>query len=141
MAPSDDLTDVELSSYYAEIDIVDYDDNVKRMPANTPLNGVTKLYCIIDYPVSNIACVGYDTSDLTLGKVLYLYTQAYQHMYKCEDDDVGAVTENISGMFNRQKSSGRFGIWGHHIGDLVYNGFSSIKVYGDIAVAHFSCDS
>lgn len=42
----------------------------------------------------------------------------YAEMYKEEDEDVGSATGYVPGMLNRQKSNGRYGIWGHNIGDL-----------------------
>ena len=81
--------------------------------------------------------------DVTYGKVLYLYTYAYQHMYELEDEDVGEETGNVPGMLNRAMSEGRFGIWGHSIGDLAYNGASTIEYAddGETVVCRFSCDS
>jgi hypothetical protein len=96
----------------------------------------------INYPVTNPACFKFNCENIsvTYGMVLYLYTYAYQLMYKLEDEECGP-TPNIPGMINRGKSDGQFGIWGYDIGDLVYNGSSLIHVCDDTVVCYFSCDS
>lgn len=44
--------------------------------------------------------------------------QRYKQMYEEEDQDMGGPTGNIPGLMNRDTSTGRYGIWGHGIGDL-----------------------
>ena len=41
----------------------------------------------------------------------------YQDIYRKEDEAAGDPG-NIPGMINRARSTGPYGIWGHHIGDL-----------------------
>ncbi len=53
--------------------------------------------------------------------------KTYQKTYKQEDKDVGKKTPNIPGMCNRGFSNGRYGIWGHDIGDLVIGEMSKNK--------------
>jgi len=43
----------------------------------------------------------------------------YRRIY---DEESSGQVENIVGMLNRQKTDGPYGIWGHHIGDLVIEG-------------------
>lgn len=106
------------------------------------LKEIKYVICIITYPVTNDAIFKFDCSniDVTYGVIMYLYTYAYQYMYELEDTiPVG----NIFGMLNRKKSEGRFGIWGHYIEDLVYNGNSSLKYVNDneTLICEFDCDS
>jgi hypothetical protein len=154
LAPSDDLSKTKLSDYYTVLsytpeeyynvtsaDLEDWmKDNVVNKP-RTELPFVDTVYCVIDYPVENTAIIKFKTHDVTYGKLLYLNTIAYQLMYATEDEDVGHATENIKGMYNRAPSKGRFGIYGHHITDLVYNGGSKITIYDNVAVCVFSVDS
>ena len=42
----------------------------------------------------------------------------YAQMYREEEEDAGNPG-NITGMFNRQTTAGRYGVWGHDIGDLM----------------------
>lgn len=48
----------------------------------------------------------------------------YQKLYEWEEAQESHL---IPGMLNRAKTDGPFGIWGHDITDLIYNGHSSIK--------------
>jgi hypothetical protein len=65
--------------------------------------------------------------------------------YQIEDYDVGTPTPNIPGLLNRDYSEGRFGIGGHDIEDLAYNGYSDVRLFeGDsenFIVCRFSVDS
>lgn len=140
-APSDDLTKFETTEeYYETFKKCDRDFAKKVIDPN-----IDCVYAKISYPLKNPAIIKIKITDtdvpVTYGMLLYAYTLAYQHIYKIEDEDVGAPTGNIPGMLNRLDSSGRFGIWGHHIGDLCYNGLSKINIYDKFVVCEFSCDS
>lgn len=105
--------------------------------------GVRVMYAKIDYPTRRPAYfrIEYER-DITYGMLLYGYTLAYQQLYKLEDEDVGHATGQISShIANRATSEGRFGIWGHCLEDLVYNGGSTVHVRADHILAEFSCDS
>lgn len=105
--------------------------------------GIRVMYAKINYPVTN---PGYFRitfeRDITFGMLLYGYTLAYQKMYQQEDIDVGHSTGTISNVImNRDRSHGRYGIWGHCIEDLVYNGNSIIIINSNNIIAEFRCDS
>jgi hypothetical protein len=53
--------------------------------------------------------------------ILLLAKHDYMEIYRAEDDAVGK-TGNIPGMLNRSVSSGPYGIWGHHLSDLYFEG-------------------
>lgn len=118
------------------------DNSNKKANEKLSLN-VKYVVAVITYPIENPALFKFDCSniELTYGKLLYLYTYAYQLMYKLEDEDVGAPTENIPGLLNRGKSEGRFGIWGHDISDLIYNGNSTLRFTHDTVICEFDVDS
>jgi len=105
------------------------------------------IYVHIDYPVS-VPCVMEFTlcknkKDITFGELLYIYTVGYQLMYISEETEEQSNhnVEPIPGMLNRSSTNGMFGIWGHYITDLVYNGISEINVSPDYICCKFSCDS
>lgn len=99
------------------------------------------IYIHIDYPLTNPAIFKFTTKEpVTYGMLLYTYTIAYQMIYIIEEEEVGNIG-NIPGMLNRKTSNGKFGIWGHHIGDLVYNGSSTIVICKDFVACDFSVDS
>ena len=104
-------------------------------------NTIRTIYANISYPLTNPAIIKVTTNEnITYAVLLYMYTKAYQYVYKMEEKVVGDPG-SIPGMLNRAKSDGQFGIWGHDIEDLVYNGFSEVEVYKNHIVCDFNCDS
>lgn len=100
------------------------------------------IYAEITYPLTNKAIVKFVKKNprlqLTCGMLLYAYTCAYQMVY---DSENASEQECIPGMLNMATTDGKFGIWGHAIEDLVYNGSSDIEVHETYIKCHFSCDS
>lgn len=100
------------------------------------------IYVEITYPLTNKAIVKFVKKNprlqLTCGMLLYAYTFAYQMVYNSED---ASEQECIPGMLNMATTDGRFGIWGHAIEDLAYNGSSNIEVHETYIKCRFSCDS
>jgi hypothetical protein len=119
-----------------------------RDALNKPVSensSIKKVYTAIRYPLSRPARFCYDitvedSNPLTVGHLLYIYTLAYQMVYALEEEEEGDPG-HIPGMLNRSKSDGPFGIWGHDIEDLVYNGGSTIEVYDGYVICDFDCDS
>lgn len=88
---------------------------------------VNEIYCIIEYPLDKKAIFKYKIEEeITIGKLLYIYSHMYHEIYRIEDENMDNPV---------------FGIWGHYIGDLVYNGHNTIKVYENYIVCKFECDS
>jgi len=111
----------------------------------TTTTAIKTIKCFITYPVSKTGIFEFTldpTVKLTNLVVTYAYTIAYKLMYDLEDFSVQHPTGEIPGMLNRQRSTGPFGIWGHHIGDLVYNGINHLAVVNeDTLFCQFGCDS
>jgi hypothetical protein len=75
----------------------------------------------ITYPLTNHASFELtheDGSSWTLKQFIEAVISSYKKIYEEEGEDPG----HISGMLNRKKSHGKYGIWGHDIGDLVLEG-------------------
>ena len=81
-----------------------------------------------------------NNGDLTYGKLLYIYTIAYRLMYMLENKH-GKIVQLSPFMLNRGTSNGPYQIWGHDIGDLIYNGGSKLEIYEDYIICDFSVDS
>lgn len=109
------------------------------------LENIRTIFCGIDYPLTNIALLKFTVKkdvNITNLVILYAYSIAYKLVYLLEDDDVGGPTGTLSPtMLNRSTSNGRFGIWGHYIENLIYNGYSNVFINENEIFAHFSCDS
>ncbi len=146
--PSDELA--TLDEYYELIRNIidennetfeDYDVSIGTRLGNVVSDNIKCVYVSITYPLTNPAIIRFKCNQsITYGILHYLVTAAYQIVYKIEEDD-DADPGLIIGTFNRAKSNGRFGIWGHDITDLVYNSCSTINIYDDYIVCNFDCDS
>lgn len=134
--PSDELTDID--SYYKE-----FGKKYIKMAKTIIAPDIRKVYCYITYPLDNPALIKFVCNKpVTYGMLLYCYTYAYQLVYDLEDKDVRSKTETVKpNMLNSDESGGRFGIWGHSIGELGYNGGCKIKIYKTKVICSFSCDS
>jgi len=84
-----------------------------------PANGEYTL--IIDYPLHNAFKKTFTAgkNGMTRRQFVDLIVKSYKKIYATEDSDVGDETGNIQGMLNRETSEGRYGIWGHNLGDLI----------------------
>lgn len=129
------------SDHDSDSDSEDPDSKFSIEKMHEKLNNIKHIYTIIDYPLTKSSIFKFTwKQDVTYGMVLYAYTVAYQLTYKIEEED-DEDPGYIPGMFNRATSKGRFGIWGHDIEDLVYNGSSEINYYHDSISCNFDCDS
>jgi hypothetical protein len=94
---------------------------------------------VIDYPLETPFKTRFtvDTKGMTRRKLVGLIIKSYRKIYDDEDKDVGGETGNIPGMLNRAPSQGRYGIWGHCLGDLMLH-TAKLQKSGNVSV---SCDS
>lgn len=77
-----------------------------------------KIDIVFDYPLSTPATLSFKKKGgFTLAKLIECVRKGYEKIYAEEDEDVGP-TGNLTGMMNRARSEGRYGIWGHSIEDL-----------------------
>lgn len=78
---------------------------------------------VIDYPLSTPAKLVIKSGEkgLTRGKFVSLVRKYYQKVYDEEDKSTKVpVTVGKRGpAYNRDRTDGKYGIWGHLIGDLV----------------------
>lgn len=75
----------------------------------------------ITYPLSTI--VEIEIKDVeTIGELLWLIAKAYKEIYKEEDEAYKQQKEEPSNLINRQKSNGKYGVWGHFLEELYFEG-------------------
>ena len=83
---------------------------------NGKFNITYPLNVIVEEKVENI---------YTIGELLWEIAQTYKKIYEEEltttTIEVGQMSENL---INRNQTDGKYGIWGHDIGDLVFEGIS-----------------
>ncbi len=80
---------------------------------------------IFNYPLSGEFKFEFKNSQgkITRKEFASFIQSTYRRIY---DEESSKPVENIPGMWNRQKTDGPYGIWGHHIGDLVIEGVQHI---------------
>lgn len=75
----------------------------------------------IDYPLSTPAKFKFKSGKkgITTKQLIKKIREFYKKVYDEEDSSANSGTGHIPGMLNRDFSDGKYGIWGHDIGDLV----------------------
>lgn len=139
---NNELADIE-SDLTIKSDLIDIETDLNIKDLHTKIdNHIRTIYTIIKYPLSTPSIFKFTwETQITYGMLLYAFTIAYQLTYIIEEEDYNINNNKNSELLNRPKSNGRFGIFGHDIDDLVYNGFSKIKIYKDSVICNFECDS
>lgn len=73
-----------------------------------------------DYPLSNPVTFKFVDGPYTRRELAQLICSCYQTIYREEDESTKIPAGQISpNMLNRNMTDGKYGIWGHDIGDLV----------------------
>jgi len=123
------------SSFTKGGDRQEYDDVEKLAPAVGLDGEYTFNY---DYPLSRIASFKHIlTPDMTGEDLLVLGREDYERIYK-EEHEADCDPGHAPGMLNRQRSQGPYGIWGHDICDLYFEG---IDINPDSKTIEFSMGS
>lgn len=83
----------------------------------------------LDYPLNNEYTKSWESENLTFHQLVTMVSESYKEIYDEEDESINAVDkttlenhpENIQlgGLMNRPSTQGKWGIWGHDMGDLV----------------------
>lgn len=82
-----------------------------------PISG--KVY--ITYPLSVIVEIEVKEVE-TVGGLLWLIAKAYREIYKEEEDAYKKQVKRPTNSLNREKSNGKYGIWGHFLEELIFEG-------------------
>lgn len=80
---------------------------------------------IISYPLNNPAVFDVPLeegiNDYFLNPLIEFICNKYKQVYKEEEEGLEREDLMIPGMFNRKETNGKYGIWGHVLGDLCIN--------------------
>ena len=91
--------------------------------ADTVIDYRHEITVIIDYPLSkpcNLHISG--GGPITAGRFCKAIADMYRMIYKEEARTSSLPERNIRGMLNRASTDGKYGVWGHSIGDLYLEG-------------------
>lgn len=109
----------------------EYADEIKKNPESEVILPKNKAYTItIDYPLTNAFVTKLETgkNGLTRREVVTKICSFYKKIYDDEAKSMNGKESYIEGMYNRATSDGKYGIWGHVLGDLV---LSDINIDGN----------
>ena len=76
----------------------------------------------VDYPLADehvFALNSGDSAGFRRGELALKITQLYQRIYAEEERSSAEPAGTIPGLYNRTRTEGTYGIWGHGLGDLV----------------------
>jgi hypothetical protein len=74
----------------------------------------------ITYPLKRNAIITVnETGPITRAQFAKIIFDAYARIYREEDESTATPAAHIPNMLNRNQTDGKYGIWGHDIGDLV----------------------
>lgn len=73
--------------------------------------------CYLKYPLSVVAEFPIEFSSME--ELWEKVRSAYEEIYKEEEESSSVTPGLIPNMYNRNRTNGKFGIWGHGINDLV----------------------
>ncbi len=109
----------------------EYQTEIRSCPDNEIILPSNKAYTIkIDYPLTNAFVTKVETgkNGLTRRQVVTKICGFYRKIYDDEAASMDGDEKYIEGMYNRAKSNGKYGIWGHVISDLMLH---SLEVSGN----------
>jgi len=100
---------------------VAFDDSEEVLGKDEIITHAKKVTVIFSYPLSGEFKFEFKNSQgkMTRREFALFIQSTYRRIYH---EETSGQVENIVGMLNRQRTDGPYGIWGHHIGDLVIEG-------------------
>ncbi len=104
---------------------IGYDDSEEVLDKDEVISSAKEVTVIFNYPLSGEFKFEFKNSQgkITRREFALFIQSTYRRIY---DEESSEPVKNVSGMLNRQRTDGPYGIWGHHIGDLVIEGVQHI---------------
>lgn len=121
MAQEEDMDSNSIDLGY--IPIVDPIEDIRNL--ENPTNIIIdkgKIDVLFEYPLTNkvIKTFYADTTDgFTKAGLIEMICDFYEEIYDEEEKTTSTKIGNLPNMLNRNITDGRYGIWGHAIGDLL----------------------
>lgn len=104
------------------IHIADPIDDIRELDNPTEIIiSKPKIDVLFEYPLTNKVLKTFNadtTNGFTAAGLIQMICDFYKEIYEEEDRTTNIPSENIPNMLNRNETTGKYGIWGHAIGDL-----------------------
>jgi hypothetical protein len=99
----------------------DYQFEVNLKEGEIILPGNEKYTLVIDYPLSKPFKNKFKTPTEGISRkdLIKIIVNCYHYVYDIEDRTSKIMSGHIENLYNRNETEGKYGIWGHDIGDLV----------------------
>ena len=113
---------------YDLLDDPEYPEEYKQEMRETKLDEVilpcnSTFTLVINYPLTNPFTQKIDTCNgITRKEFVDIVVKCYKRIYTEEKKSTKVKVGRASGMYNRNRTNGVWGIWGHDLGDLVLVG-------------------
>ena len=116
------VADGKWSEGYTEVDSHDdIDDNQRPNPDKIVISD-SEITVAFTYPLKrqfDFQFKSKSSNGFSRREISELIMKKYHEIYDEETKTTNLPVQNIPGMFNRAKTDGKYGIWGHGIGDLI----------------------
>jgi len=130
------------------VNLADPEKDLKRMRGpDEVVFTATELIVVLDYPlreefsfpISATSSKGFTRAEL-VRKVADLYKRVYEEEARTSKIPVIPM-EQRKGLINRNQTNGKYGIWGHDLGDLVLHTIEISRTRDGTVRAHLGIDS
>ena len=130
------------------VNLADPEKDLKRMRGpEEVVCTATELIVVLDYPlraefrfpISASSSKGFTRTEL-VRKIADLYKRVYEEEDQTSKNPVVPL-EQRKGLINRNETSGKYGIWGHDLDDLVLHTIEISRTTDGTVLAHLGIDS
>lgn len=126
------------------------DDIAHTLNPNEIVIHKQKILVVFSYPLARehifLLEAPRGSSGFSRAEIALTISKVYQHIYNEEEKSSQTIATNIPGMYNRTTTQGRYGIWGHSLGELIIDSiyFDQNKGLYYLSISSyklsFSCD-
>lgn len=118
--------DTETSPY---IQISDPEDDLDAMPNGDEIVTPAVIKVLFNYPLENPVIVTFSDGPFSRRQLAEIICETYAEIYRTEDETTRTQVGLMPGMLNRNQTNGKYGIWGHSIGDLALHAVHPGSIY------------
>ena len=113
------ITELQEPGRAAVVKVLDFDTLKVIGKSDMLLDERNEITVVIDYPLTKPCKLYISGGPITAERFCKAVSDMYHVIYKEEDRTSPEPAGLVPGMLNRSTTSGKYGVWGHGIGDLV----------------------